>query len=192
MRSLVAAVVCFGLGGLAATGSMAQAPGQPAAAPTVQQQPQAGRPANLCQELVAYLRQPKPGAAAPANPALKTAVQAPTAGNQQPSQPSGQGAPTTAGIAGPIPTDSRQAGSGSPTAPAAPTAPSPAPSASPAANQSQVALEDAEALARGNDIAGCRAATQRLRMAGAPLPPALLALGALDLKYLEASAQPAE
>jgi hypothetical protein len=170
---------------------MAQAPGQPAGAPATQKPPQAGRPANLCQELVAYLRQPKPGASAQANPALKTAVQAPTPGNQPP-QPSGQGAPISGGIAGPIPADSRQAASGSPTAPAAPTAPSPAPSASPAANQSQVALEDAEALARGNDVAGCRAATQRLRMAGAPLPPALLALGALDLKYLEASAQPAE
>jgi hypothetical protein len=188
MRRLVFTAVGLIVGNLAAAGSMAQAPGQPSATPPAPASSQSGRPANLCQELVAYLRQPKPAPTGQANPALNTALQAPTSGNQP--QPAGQGAPTTGGMAGPIPADSRQATSGSAAAPAAPASPSAAPSAGPAANQTQAALEEAEALARGNDIAGCRAATQRMRLAGAPLPPALLALGALDLKYLQAAAPP--
>jgi hypothetical protein len=186
MRRLVFTAVGLIVGNLAAAGSMAQAPGQPSATPPAPAS--SGRPANLCQELVAYLRQPKPAPTGQANPALNTALQAPTSGNQP--QPAGQGAPTTGGMAGPIPADSRQATSGSAAAPAAPASPSAAPSAGPAANQTQAALEEAEALARANDIAGCRAATQRMRLAGAPLPPALLALGALDLKYLQAAAPP--
>jgi hypothetical protein len=169
--------------GLAATGSMAQVPGQPPAAPGAATA-QAGRPANLCQELVAFLRQPKP-APAQANPAQTTAVQAPPQG-AQPAQPSGQGAPTTSGLSGPIPH-----GPGQAAAPGA--APSPATAAAPAGSTSgQVTLDEAEGLARANDVKGCRAATQRLRLAGAPLPPALLALGALDPKYLEASAAPSD
>jgi hypothetical protein len=190
MRSLVFTAGLLTVG-LAATGSMAQAPGQ-APLPLSQQKPQYGRPANLCQELVIYLKQPKPGGAADAqanNPALKTAVQAPTSGNQPP-QPSGQGAPTSGGLSGPIP---RNVAQGTPGPQGAATAA--ATSAAPAQagpSSSTVTLEQAEGFASANDLAGCRAATQRLRLAGAPLPPALLALGALDPKYLEASAAPSE
>jgi hypothetical protein len=89
-------------------------------------------------------------------------------------------------LSGPIPH-----GPGQAAAPGA--APSPATAAAPAGSTSgQVTLDEAEGLARANDVKGCRAATQRLRLAGAPLPPALLALGALDPKYLEASAAPSD
>jgi hypothetical protein len=183
MRSWVVTAGALAIAGVAATGSNAQAPGQPAAAPPAAPA-QAGRPANLCQELVAFLRQPKP-APAQANPAQTTAVQAPPQG-AQPAQPSGQGAPTTSGLSGPIPH-----GPGQAAAPGA--APSSATAAAPAGSTSgQVTLDEAEGLARANDVKGCRAATQRLRLAGAPLPPALLALGALDPKYLEASAAPSD
>jgi hypothetical protein len=47
----------------------------------------------------------------------------------------------------------------------------------------------AEAAARENNIAGCRDAAQKMRRAGVPLPPPLLALAALDLKKLEATQQ---
>ena len=192
MRSLVFTAGLL-TAGFAATGSMAQAPGQPPL-PLSQQKPQYGRPANLCQELVAYLKQPKPGGAAASqanNPALKTAVQAPTSGNQPP-QPSGQGAPTSGGLSGPIPQNAPQGTpgpQGAATAAATSAAPAPAPAGP---SSSTVTLEQAEGFASANDLAGCRAATQRLRLAGAPLPPALLALGALDPKFLEASAAPSD
>src|SRR4051794_21046537 len=152
MRSLVFTAGLLTVG-LAATGSMAQAPGQ-APLPLSQQKPQYGRPANLCQELVAYLKQPKPGGAADAqanNPALKTAVQAPTSGNQPP-QPSGQGAPTSGGLSGPIPHNVAQGTpgpQGAATAAATSAAPAPA-----GPSSSTVTLEQVEGFASANDLAG--------------------------------------
>jgi hypothetical protein len=66
-----------------------------------------------------------------------------------------------------------------PAAPAGPTAPKPSPAA----------VEKAKAAAAGNDIAGCRSATQEMRRAGVALPPPLIALAGLELKYHQA-AQP--
>jgi len=48
-----------------------------------------------------------------------------------------------------------------------------------------LALQDAETLAQSNDIRGCREAAQRMRRAGAALPPALIALAGLRLELLQ-------
>jgi hypothetical protein len=49
--------------------------------------------------------------------------------------------------------------------------------------ESVMTVADAESLAQSNEIKGCRDAVQELRLAGVAVPPPLLALGALDLKY---------
>jgi hypothetical protein len=49
--------------------------------------------------------------------------------------------------------------------------------------ESVLSLQQAEQLATANDIAACQEAAKKLRLAGAPMPPALLALTALDLRY---------
>jgi hypothetical protein len=46
-----------------------------------------------------------------------------------------------------------------------------------------LSLASAEELAGANDIAACRDASRKLRLAGAPMPEPLLALTALDLQY---------
>lgn len=174
--ALVAIAAC-----VVATGASAQAPGG------------AGKPANLCQELVAYLKQPDPtkppapGAApageANADPKLTTAVQAPKPGDTP--KAAGDGAPTESGLSAPITTRTAQGAPG-PQGAAQTTgapAPAPAPVANTPSSDGKVTLEQAEGLAAANDLPGCRNATQTLRRAGAPLSASLLALGALDLKF---------
>jgi hypothetical protein len=53
-----------------------------------------------------------------------------------------------------------------------------------------VSLQEAEALAQGNNIAGCRDAAQKVRRAGADMPPALIALAGLKLELLQQAATP--
>ena len=49
-------------------------------------------------------------------------------------------------------------------------------------------LAEGQALADANDIAGCHGATREMRRAGVDLPPALIALAALDLQYQQNAA----
>lgn len=165
------------------TGAWAQTPGR------------TGKPADLCQELVAYLKQPNPnqppaaGTApagdAKADPKLTTAVQAPKSG-EQPPKAAGDGAPTESGLTGPVPNKVGQGAPGPQGAEQKTGAPAQSPPApTVASTQGKVTLEQAEGLAAAHDLPGCRDATQTLRRAGAPLPAALIALGALDLKYFE-------
>jgi len=49
-------------------------------------------------------------------------------------------------------------------------------------------LEEAQALAAANDIAGCQAAARKTRREGVDMPLPLLALAALDLKYHQQAA----
>ena len=44
-------------------------------------------------------------------------------------------------------------------------------------------LEEGQALASSNDIAGCKGAAQSMRREGVDMPPALMALAALDMQY---------
>jgi hypothetical protein len=73
----------------------------------------------------------------------------------------------------------QQAAAPPPAAPATPPAPKPSPAA----------VEKAQAAARDNNIAGCKGAAQEMRRAGVALPPPLIALAGLDLKFLEGAPQ---
>lgn len=123
-------------------------------------------PANICQELVAFLQPkppappspPAPGAAAQSGPSPKaSATTSPQA------HPSGQGGTPqqTSGQAAPI----AQEG--------------------PKAKPLPVTLADAQGLAGSNDLRGCQDATRKLRLAGAALPSGLLALAALKPALLQ-------
>jgi hypothetical protein len=52
-----------------------------------------------------------------------------------------------------------------------------------------MSVADAEALAEANDIAACKEAAREMRLAGVAMPPPLLALTALDLKFFEQAPQ---
>ncbi|MER2267248.1 hypothetical protein [Methylobacterium oxalidis] len=177
----------------------------------------AGKPANLCQELLAFVHQPDPAQKADAQPAqLATAVQAPKTGSEE-SKPSGTaGAPQqTSGQSGQIPnsgpgaagpqgqSQNAAAPSGA-TANVAPNpqsapqaqgqpAPQPAP-AQPAAPKAPKptaeAIQKVEQAAAGNDLQSCRAVGQQMRRAGVAVPAPLLALMALKSELLETAQQP--
>jgi len=132
-----------------------------------------GAPANICNELVAYLKQPKPGnqpgaASAPPQPPAPNAPAAapPVAPGQtapavdRPQQSSGQSAP----IAGNDHQD--------------PTA-------------SRIGVDQAEALLKTNDLKGCKRAAKEMRRAGVALPAGLLALAAMREDLLIKSGEPA-
>lgn len=161
----------------------------------------AGRPANLCQELIAFVHQPEAATkAAETPPQLATAVTAKKSDDTsaKPSAPdtpqntSGQSGQITAsgpGAAGPqgdaqnkaAPAGSTATATGAPAAtPAAPAAPKPS-----AENVQQI-----ENAAGANDLQGCRAAAQTMRRAGVVMPGPLLALAAMSPKLLEAASRP--
>lgn len=165
----------------------------------------AGRPANLCQELIAFVHQPEAATkAVETPPQLATAVTAKKSDDTsaKPSAPgtpqniSGQSGQITAsgpGAAGPqgdaqnkaAPAGSTATASGPATGapaakPAAPAAPKPS-----AENVQQI-----ENATGANDLQGCRAAAQTLRRAGVVMPGPLLALAAMSPKLLEAASRP--
>jgi hypothetical protein len=109
-----------------------------------------GQPANICAELVTFLReanQPK---------------------NQSPAKPSGEaaGAP-------------KDASDKSDNAPERSGLPAPIPPQDQSSQGGQFTVQQAQALLQAGDLPGCQRAVQQMRRAGASLPPGLLALGAL-------------
>lgn len=166
---------------LAAGAARAQEPGA-ASAP--------GRPADLCQELLAFVRQPEPAKQAAVTPPQQaTAVSNPSGQSQGTPSAVGGTVQQNSGLSGPTPTKNeasvdRPTGSGAlaqanaaaknPPA-AAPTAPTPKPQ--------PATIERIEAAAQAGDHASCRAAAREMRVAGVALPPPLLALSALDPKF---------
>jgi hypothetical protein len=56
--------------------------------------------------------------------------------------------------------------------------------------ESVITIEKAEELAAANDIAVCQKTAREMRLAGVAMPPPLLALAALDLKFQQ-NAEPA-
>lgn len=179
-----------------------------------------GRPANLCQELLAFVRQPAAVAATGAPPApLATAVQAPASGTpaskpsdasgspQQASGLSGQVTSGGPGASGPQGSTQNAAAPSGAAAGAGPVpvsdqasrgvAPSnvpapqpPAPALPVAPKPTAAAIERVEAAARDNDVRGCRDVAQLMRRAGVAMPPPLLALAAMDPIRLEHSIAP--
>ncbi len=198
-------IIFAGIFALSASSAIAQtgtprAPSPPAAETAAAGQPGSGRPANLCQELLAFMKAPPPeapAASAPAKPAAEAksapasgqAVQpkapdksgsaqeisgqsgpahgAPDPNPKQSAQGNVQNAPQTSSLSAPVPTE--------------PTAPS---------KESIMAVTEAQALAEANDIAACQGAARKLRLAGVTMPPPLLALTALDLRYQTGAQHP--
>ncbi|MDO9427008.1 MAG: hypothetical protein Q7T93_09240 [Methylobacterium sp.] len=148
----------------------------------------AGGPANLCQELKAFVTAPEakkqeaatpPGqATAVSNPSGKSDAK-PSGSGGEPQQKSGLSGAT--GSADAVAPGDRKAAlaqaNASAKAAAAPAA-SPPPPKPDAATVARI-----EAAAATNDQASCRAAALVMRKAGVPMPPPLLALAALDLKF---------
>ncbi len=148
-----------------------------------------GRPADLCQELLAFVKQPEPAKQAAATPPQQaTAVSNPSGQSQgTPSaaggavqQNSGLSGPTKNEAPAPATTDRKaalaqaNAAAKNPPAPGA-AAPTPQPQAATVAR--------IEAAAAAGDQPGCRAAAREMRVGGVVLPPPLLALAALDPKF---------
>jgi hypothetical protein len=166
---------------------------------------QAAKPANLCQELLAFVHQPDPALKADAPPPqLATAVSAKKEGSDSvkpsevggaPAQNSGQSGQITAsgpGAAGPqgdaqntaapagstaTATDAPKAAPAASASPAAPSSPKPSPED----------IQQAETMAGTNDLRGCRTASQAMRRKGVVMPSPLLALSAMKLELLEAA-----
>ena len=166
---------------------------------------QTGKPANLCQELVAFVHQPDPALKADAPPPqLATAVSAKKEGGDSskpsdiggaPAQNSGQSGQITAsgpGAAGPqgdaqnkaAPTGSTATATDAPKA--APTA-SAIPAAPPSPKPSPEDVQQAETAAGTNDLRGCRTVSQGMRRRGVVMPSPLLALSALRPELLDAA-----
>lgn len=191
----------------------------PAASPQPQPSPGAGigKPANLCQELLAFVHQPDPSQKADTQPAqLATSVQAPKQGSEEskpsgtagtPQQTSGQSGQISnagPGAAGPQGQSQNAAAPSGATANVAPTLRSapqaqgqPAPPAAPAKpaapsapKPTAEAVQKVEQAAGGNDLQICRAVGQQMRRAGVALPAPLLALMALKSELLETSQKP--
>ncbi len=165
----------------------------PAAPAAVQAAEQSG-PANLCQEVLAFMKAPPPeppaaaaggqnaaadkprtapsGEAVPTRPAEETnsaqevsgqsgpAHSAPQPNNSADAEGTAQDAQLKSSMSAPIPTDTEST-----------------------PKESVLSVEEIERLAEANDIAGCQGASRKLRLAGVAVPPPLLALTALDLRY---------
>jgi hypothetical protein len=196
--ALVAAAILLPLVAFAQAGPQPSAPSQ---TPEAQM---SGVPANLCQELVAFVHQPDPsrGSDAPP-PQLATAVSAkkndaPSAkpgdaagAAQQASGQSGQITSSGPGATGPQGIAQNEAAPAGTTATAAgppkaaSSANSTASSATDAHKPTPENVQQVEAAAASNDLLGCRTAAQKMRRAGVVMPGPLLALSALDPKLLE-------
>ena len=149
-------------------------------------------PADLCKELLAFVKPPEaPAAAAPAPapaPQQATAVSAPA--NKDASQPSSVAGETQqkSGLSGPVPSTGPSSNASTfnqtytkANSEAKGAAPPGTPKPAPKPDEAMIAK--VETAAAGNDTAGCRAAAQVMRKAGVGLPPPLIALSALDVKF---------
>jgi len=185
-----------------------------ATAPVMAQEPAAkpasnGQPADLCQELLAFVKPPataNPPAATPTDPKQQTAVSAPTGKAEEKPGAAAGVVQQKSGLSGPVSNDSTASGVGGGgdaaksggdaaksaadarrAANSAAKAPTPAPTTPPPPTKpSPEAVAQAEAAAAANDAAGCRASVQSMRRAGVTVPSPLLALGALDPKFFAA------
>ncbi|MRI56197.1 hypothetical protein D8770_19860 [Methylobacterium sp. DB1607] len=189
-------------GGLAAYALLVGAALAQDAAPAASPAPQAasGKPANLCQELVAFVKQPEPANKAATTPAQQATAVSNPSGKTEGGKPSDGGEPQkTSGLSGAVNETGNGPASGKQTAnqsgnpavnphakanaeaknPPPPATPAPAPKPDPAT------IGKIEAAAAANDLPACREAARSMRLAGVVMPPPLLALAALDLKFFQ-------
>lgn len=146
------------------------------------------KPANLCQELVAFVKQPEPAKQAAATPPQQATAVSNPSGKTEGAPPSSVGGETQqkSSLSGPVPSGETapktpksalaQANADA-KVPPAPGTPAPGPRPSPAL------VEKVEAAAAADDQATCRSAAREMRVAGVTMPPPLLALAALDLRF---------
>ncbi|WP_287320201.1 hypothetical protein [Mesorhizobium sp.] len=197
-KMLLAGIVALSTSTSLAQTSTAPEPTAPAApaAPTAETPAQqAGGPANLCQELLAFMKAPAevatPTAAAPAQQAGTSSTSAAAPAKPETGTGSAQKITGQAGVASDAPQPSKEkVASGSATnAPqkesrAAPVPPS---DTSSTPKDSVINAAKAEELAAANDIAQCQKTAREMRVAGVAMPPPLVALAALDLQYQQKS-----
>jgi len=172
---------------------------------------QQGGPANLCQEILAFMKSPPPEADKPA-----AAGKAATTGAQQatPSQSESNQQDKSA-LAGTTATDKAASGDGEANSAQAVTgqdgvatdapapgkdkadagsvanapqkesraAPVPPADVTSTPREAVLTMEEAQKLAEGNDPAQCQKTAREMRVAGVAMPPPLMALAALDLQY---------
>ncbi len=207
-------IVLAGIFSLAASTALAQTAPEPAApsAPAAPAETQQAGPANLCQELLAFMKAPPPEPAtpaAPAKPAAAPAAQgtsalagttagagqgaaaAPQAGSNSAQAVTGQdGVATDA----PKPSGGEKVAAGSVTnAPQKDrAAPMPPADVTSTPKESVLDVAKAEQLADANDIAQCQQTAREMRVAGVAMPPPLMALAALDLQYQAGASAPSE
>lgn len=146
-----------------------------------------GRPANLCQDLLAFVKQPDPAIQAAATPPQQsTAVSNPSGQSQGTPSSAGGGVQQNSGLSGPTKNEAsdrpgdmagRAQANAAAKNPPAPGTPAPTP------RPDSAVVERIEAAAAAGDQLACRTAARALRVAGVALPPPLLALAALDPKY---------
>ncbi|WP_407522343.1 hypothetical protein [Methylobacterium oryzisoli] len=152
--------------------ALAQQPGEPAPR---------GIPADLCRELVAFVRPPAPPQPAAPPPQQAVAVQAPQGGQAQlPSAGAGE-TQQKSGLSGPV----AQTGPGAPGPQGQAQAAAPSGAAAPpaAGKPTPAMIEQVDAAAATRDVKACRAAARQMRAAGVVMPAPLLALAALDPKF---------
>lgn len=228
-------IIFAGIFALSASAALAQT-GSPLVptAPAAKADPTStGGPANLCQELLAFMKAPPPEevVTAPAKPATdhqspptggqpsadgvakgsraeKAAAgqkissaetgenSAPASGKAVPPQSAEKGgsAQDVSGQSGPAhgAPEQNSASAAQGNVQNAPqtsglSAPVPTQPAS-TSKESVMNVVKAQTLADANDIAACKKAAKELRLAGVAMPPPLLALAALDLKYHQTGA----
>ena len=169
-------------------------------------------PANLCQDLLSFMKAPLEAATPATSKLATTEKQAPPAKSEPGQQSSSASADTTAtdknasegadkgsaqaitgqdGVATDAPDPAKDnAASGSvANAPqkesrAAPVPPSDTTSTP---KESVLTVEAAQKLADANDIEQCQKMARKMRVAGVAMPPPLIALTALDLQYQQKS-----
>lgn len=205
MRTLILAA----LFALSATPSLAQGGSEPAAPAVAPGAPLAGGVANLCQELLAFMKAPPPEPEAKQAPAAADKSASAQPAGAKPSEtrkgttPSGDPAKVEAGtgsaqkITGQegVATDAPQpakdnAASGSATnAPQKESRAAPLPPADVTSTpkESVITIEAAEKIASANDIAQCQKTARKMRVAGVAMPPPLIALTALDMQFQQKS-----
>lgn len=168
-----------------------------------------GGPANLCEELMAFMTAPPPAAETPAKPAAdaKSAAEAkdtleakgaPASGQAVEPEPPGEtgSAQEISGQSGPAhgapaPNPKLAAQGDVQKAPQTSSMSAPVPTEPSApAKESIMSVAEVQALAATNDIAACQDAARKLRLAGAAMPPPLIALTALDLRFHQAGTLP--
>lgn len=205
MRTLLAGIFALATSAaLAQTGTPASGTSD-AAAPAAG----AGKPANICQELVAFMKAPPEKKAAPAKPAAAAKPAEPPAqasdqkgttalagttraddGATAKPENTANSSQTVTGQKGvatdaPEPSNHNAAAGSVANAPQKESRSAPLPPADVASTpkESVITIEKAESLIATNDIAQCQSIARQMRVAGVAMPPPLMALAALDLKY---------